>query len=829
MAYFSIHNHSHYSNIRLIDSINRPEELIAYAHEIGLKGICLSDHECLSGHVKFIQAYKKMQKDKDNPLPKDFKIGLANEIYLVRENNIDELKENYSNKNGDTKFYHFLLLAKNEEGYKQLRILSSMAWDNMFSTGFMERVPTFKDSLKSVIKQGDVIASTACLGGELPQLILKLLKAEEENDEEHANYYKNEIHSFITFCIEVFGEENFFLEIQPSNNEEQVKVNKKLIELSKVYKLDYIIATDGHYLKKTDRYAHKVYLQSQQGDREVDDFYEATYIMSEDEIKEYLNDYLGNDEIETAFINTMKIHDMVDVFDLHKDVVIPHTQIEEFSVLHIFEPAYSKFEYIEKFANSEFEIDRYLLYLVELGFKEKINKPGLTREYFYKIMDRINTEFRELWLISDKLHDRISSYYVLTRQIVDIIWTKGDSLVGVSRGSAAGYLTNFLIGITQINPLDYDLPHFRHLTAERPELPDIDLDSQQNKRGQILQSMKDVFGERQVLNIATFGTEQSKSALLSAARGMGLDVDEGSYLAGLIPVERGKNWSLHECFYGDKGKDRKPVKELINVTKQYDGLMDVALKIENLIKSRSVHASGVYIYNDDYTEYNAMMRASSGQPTTQFEMNDSDYMGNLKVDMLTVKNLDMIRKCLEMLIKDGYLEWQGNLRDTYNKYLHPDVLEYEDQNMWEKVASNSIPDLFQFDTPVGLQCAKKVKPTSVLELAVANSLMRLMPDNGEQPVDKYIKYKENPQLWIDEMKEYGLTDEEIQTVRKHLDEVYGVSESQEGIMLLSMDDKIAGFTIQEANKLRKGVAKKKESIIRDIKELFFEKGLNYGK
>jgi DNA polymerase III subunit alpha len=804
MSYFSVHNHSHYSNIRLVDALTRPEELVSYANEIGLKGVCLSDHECLSGHVKFIQAYKNLKKE--NKITEDFKIGLANEIYLVREDNLDELKENYKNKKVETKFYHFLLLAKNQKGYEQLKTLSSMAWDNMFKTGFMERVPTFKEAMKKVVKGGNVIASTACLGGELPQLILKWIESEESQDNKKIQYYKNEINTFIEYCIEVFNKENFYFEIQPSNNEEQKIVNKKLIELSKVYDIDYIVATDGHYLTKDDRHAHKVYLQSQDGDREVDAFYDSTYIMSESEVQEYLNGYLSEDEINKAFENTMSIYDEIEFFDLQKDVEIPHAGIPSFQVNHTFEPAYGKFEYIEKFANSPHEIDQYLLYLIEEGFREKVNKPDLTREYFYKVMDRVNTELRELWLISEKLGDRMSSYYVLTKQIVDIAWDKGDSIIGVSRGSSAGYLVNWLIDIVQANPLDYDLPHFRHLTAERPELPDIDVDSQQNRRGKILQALKDVFGERQVLNIATFGTEGSRSALLSAARGMKIDVDEASYLTTLIPTERGQNWSLSDCFFGNKDKKRNPVKELVNAVNKHEGLQDVALRIENLVKSRSVHASGVYIYNSDYTEHNAMMKASSGQSTTQFDMGDSDYMGNLKVDMLTVQSLDRIRSCMDMLIEDGYMEWKGSLRETYNEYLHPDKLKYDDKEMWNKVGENSIPDLFQFDTQVGLQCARKVQPTSVLELAVANSLMRLMSDGDIQPVDKYILHKNNPDTWLDEMEEYGLTDEEIKIVRKHLDEVYGVSESQEGIMLLSMDKDISGFDVLEANKLRKGVA-----------------------
>lgn len=470
LTYFSIHNHSHYSNLRLIDSITFPEQLIEYANELGLKGISLSDHETLSGVVKFSKAYKKMRDE--GKLKDDFKISYGNEIYLVRENSLEELKENYANRNPDTQFYHFLLTALNPKGFEQLKELSSIAWQNSFRTGLMTRVPTFKEDMKRIIKGGHVVATTACLGGFVPQMILRWQKAEKENNDELIIYYKKEIHEFITYCIDVFGKDKFFFEIQPSDDVEQHIVNRKLIDLSQVYGIDYIVATDSHFLKKEDRYAHKVYLQSSEGDREVDEFYSSCYIFDEDELFKLMKSHLTTEEIQTSLDNTLKIYNMIEIYDLHQDTIIPHATIEDFELKHIFKPAYNKFEYIEKFAYSEHEIDRYFLYLIEEGFKEHFPAHTLSKEYFYKIMDRINTELRELWLISDRLGDRLSSYYVLTKEVVDTMWEEGNSIVGVARGSAAGYLVVYLLNISQINPLDYDLPHFRHLTAERPELPD---------------------------------------------------------------------------------------------------------------------------------------------------------------------------------------------------------------------------------------------------------------------------------------------------------------------------------------------------------------------
>lgn len=341
---------------------------------------------------------------------------------------------------------------------------------------------------------------------------------------------------------------------------------------------------------------------------------------------------------------------------------------------------------------------------------------------------------------------------------------------------------------------------------------------------QILRALKNKYGEDRVLNIATFSTEGSRSALLSAARGMGIDVDEANYLTSLIPSERGSNWSLSDCYFGN-GEGRKPVTELINEVNKHEGLMEISLKIENLIKNNSVHASGIYIFNDRYTKQNAMMKSSTGLETTQFDMEDSDYMGGLKIDALTVSNMDKIRATMEMLIEDGYMEWQGSLRDTYNKYLHPKVLKYDDTEMWKKVQNNDIPDLFQFDTSTGLQTAQKIKPTNVRELGAANNLMRLMPDSGMMPVDKYVLHKQNPEAWDKEMDEYGLTETEKNIMKEHLGEKLGVADAQEDIMLLSMDERISNFSVVEANNLRKAVARKKPEILEEVKKQFYNKGL----
>lgn len=820
----NIHAHADYSNLRVIDCINSIELLLETAVNVGYKGIALTDHESVSGHIEALQITKEMKKNKK--MPEDFKIILGNEIYLV--NSLEEVRDNY--KSGVTKFPHFVLLACDPDGHRQLRELSSIAWDNSFFTGTMERVPTEKKTLEEVLQRnpGHVIGSTACLGSEFAMLVLKLKVAEEQGDEEFILETKKEIDRFVKWGMNVFSKDKFFIEIQPNLTEEGIYYNKKAIQIAKAYGLRWIVSTDIHYPRPEDRQIHKAFLNSKDAEREIDEFYEACFAATEAEIYERMN-YLDKDDIKTAIENTMILGEMIEDYDLAHPIIIPRIELPEFEVRHLFAPVYDKYEYIKKFAYSEDEQDRYLLKLIEDGFEKKEKNDSLTREKVHVILNRINIELGELWEITKKLNTNISSYYVSTREVINAIWEEGNSLVGIARGSVTGFYIAYLIDIVQMSALKWGLPHWRHLTKDRPEIPDIDIDSEKAKRKQILEALKKKFGERRVLNICTFGKEQSRSAVLTAARGLGIDIDIAQYVANLIPFERGSNWPLKHCLYGDEETGREPVKEFINEINKYEGWLDVALKIERLIVKRSVHASGIFIFHGDFLDQNARMRAPNGQYISQWDMRSSDVTGCHKVDCLTIEALDKIHTAIDLLIKDGYIEWQGSLRETYNKYLHPDVIDHETKEMWKMLGHNEIPDVFQFDTPVGLQAAQKVKPESLVEMATANSLMRLMPDqNGESPIDVYIRYKENIDLWYKEMKDYGLTDDEIKVLEKYLKPLYGVADTQEIIMQLSMDEKIANFTLAEANKLRKGVSKKVKKVIDETKEMFFKKGRENG-
>lgn len=797
---FLVHNHTDASNFRLRDAINKAEELLDYALELGLPGLCITDHEALSSHVK---AHKYLEENQDRF--GDFRLGFGNEIYLVDKNEVAEKRE----KNERISFYHFILIAKDDKGYEGLRKLSSRAWHNSFYWRGMERVPTYKDELMAIMEEyrGHIIATTACVGGEVPQL---LIKYHDEPTKEN----KLAVHNLIVWLKGIFGDDLYF-ELQPSHNRDQQIANKMLYKAAKAYGIKCIVSTDAHYLNKEQQQVHKIYLQASEGEREVDSFYATTYVMDRQELLEYFDEQLLDELIK----NTHLIMEKIQPINFKQEVKIPKAHIPDFELNPLFEPFYDKYEYIKKYSESKYEVDRYYLHLIAEGMiakGEELNDTNLSR---------IDTELNELYHITEKLNQPMSSYFVLTKEVVDLMWEV--SLVGVSRGSASCFYLNYLLDIVQINPLKYNLPHWRFLSKERIELPDIDLDAEGSKRAEIIALTKEAYGEENVLNMGTFTTEGSRSTVLTACRGLGIDKDIAHNIANLIPTEKGGIWSLDECFNGNPDKGKKPAKDFIAEVEKYDGLKEVMLSIEGLISGRGQHASGVIIFPDGYVAQNAMMKTTSGLPVTQFDMNDSVYMGALKLDYLSINALDRIRAAMDLLLEHGKIEWQGSLRATYNKYFHPDVLEMEAPEMWDMLYEGHVLNAFQFETAVGIQALTKINPRSFEELCAGNSLMRLTTE-GEQPLDKFVRFKNDISQWYDEMKEYGLNEDEIKTLEKHLLDRYGICDTQEGLMMLSMDPKIAGFSLTQANKFRKAVAKQNQQLIEEQRVLFYESGLKNG-
>ena len=821
---FEVHSHTMFSNIRLLDCINRPEKLIDRAVEIGLKGISITDHECISAHVIANKYGEEIRKE--HP---DFKIGLGNEIYLT------------DTRDKNQRYWHFILIAKDKEGHKQLSQLSSRAWMQSYYDHAMERVPTLKSELIEVVNKnpGHLIATSACIGGELSANVLMMQKARQIGDNEGAAAAYQKIVNFIDLMQQLFGDD-FYIECAPGASNDQIIVNKKLIEIAKVYNKKMVIGTDAHYLKKEDRWVHKAYLNSKGGEREVDSFYEYAYLQDENDIKE--NIAPSELDYDKLVNNSYEIYNKIENYSIAHKQTIPKVKVKDYDKKEYYwDPHIGGKEAFPTLYNMGKSDDIYERYWIN-ECSQKLTQLGLNQKKEY--WDRLEEEADIKKTISEKLETNMFRYPITLQHYVDLFWECG-STVGAGRGSSCSGLNHYLLGVTQLDPIKWNLPFWRYLNKERIELGDIDLDLCPSKRPLILQKIKEERGQyfydsiddlsRKNLGctlIATFGTEGTKSAVLTACRGYrsedfpdGIDVDTGQFLSSLIPSERGFLWPLKDVVYGNKDKDRKPIAPFITEINQYPGLLDIAMAIEGLINKRSSHASGVILFDEDPYEFGCFMKTPKGEIITQWDLHKCEACGMTKYDFLVTEVQDKIVETIRLLQKYNKIDSNLTLREVYDKYLHPEVLPLDDKTIWKALQENSVLNIFQFDSDVGSQAAKKIKPTNIMEMADANGLMRLMTaeKGAETPMEKYIRYKNNLSLWYQEMDRAGLTKEEQTAVEPYFKQSYGVPPSQEQLMRMLMDNKICGFSLKEANAARKIVGKKQMAKIPELHQQILDK------
>ena len=807
-----VHSHTEYSNIRILDSINKIPALIKYAREIGLKGISITDHACLSGHVQAnILAQDILKEDPE------FKLVLGDEIYLVdkRENNI--------------KYWHFILLAKDAIGHKQLRVLSSRSWMQSYYDRGLERVPTLKSELEEIIKKdpGHLIATSACLGGELSSNVLEMERARRIGDINAAETCKQNIINFVLWCKELF-KDDFYMEVAPAANKDQIIVNKKMVELSNCFGVKMVIGCDAHYLKKEDRFIHKSYLNSKNAEREVDDFYTYSYLQTEEEIKENLTPSIV-DLYDEMCNNSMEIYNKIENYSLLHPQTISKVPVKDYPKIT---QGMDKYPVLKSLLASDDIYDRYWVNQC----LDALERKNLYNETY---LSRLEEEADIKVAVGKGLGTNVLRYPIVLQHYIDMMWEIG-STIGAGRGSSCSGLNHYLLGVTQLDPIKWNLPFFRYMNKDRAELPDIDLDMSPSKRPLILKEIKKERGKyfnndiddlsKNNLGctlVATFGTEGTKSTILTACRGYrsvsnpdGIDNDTAQYMASLIPSERGFLWSLSDAVYGNPDKDREPIALFINEVSNYPGLLDIMFGIEGLINKRSSHASGVILFDEDPYEHCAFMRTPKGEIITQFDLHMAEAMGNTKYDFLVTEVQDKITEALLMIQKEGLIDPMLSLREIYDKYLHPDVLPIEDEETWENIRGDRVLNVFQFDSDIGRQGIKKVQPKTILELSDTNGLIRLMTaEKGEEtPLDKYVRFKNNLQLWYQEMGRAGLTEVEQKVLEKYFKQSFGVPPSQEQMMWMLMDENICGFTLKEANAARKIVGKKQMAKIPELKE-----------
>lgn len=614
--YGSIHNHTDRSNFRLRDSTNNLNELCWYAaKELQHNFIAITDHETISTSIDVQQVESDIRKKYPN-----FKIIRGNEIYLCR-NGLNETNV----VRGQDRYWHFILLAKDEEGHKQLREISTRAWSRSFKQGKMIRVPTYYNDLIEIVgsNPGHIIFSQACIGSQLAQLVLDYSRTPDENEAAHKYEY---IKAWITNIYNICGKENYFLEVQPSFNKEQIIVNKIYKQLSEELNIPVVISLDAHYLKKEQESIHHAFLTAQDGERETSDFYASTYMMSREEIHSYMDDSLGSDTVALWMNNTEKIYNMCEDYDLTKPTRIPYIPKTIDSITELeFVKYKDKIVELEYFYNSEYKENRDLAAAIVKKIISK--KEEFENEQTFNMID---DNLKAIRLASEKMDIRWSAYLLNLRDYVNVIWNDGDSLMGPSRGSGTGFLLLYMLGITQINPLRETTKtySFRFLNPERVSPLDVDLDIEGGKRPKVYAALQRAYGEDRVSKVLTIRTEKSKSAILTAARGLNIDPDEAAYLASFIKADRGQARTLAQTYYGDDENDipaDTKFKELMD--EKYPELWKVAQQIEGLCCGIGSHAGGVIFYDEPITNSTALMKTSNGDVITQYDLHKLESVG----------------------------------------------------------------------------------------------------------------------------------------------------------------------------------------------------------
>ena len=783
-----------------------PTSIVDKAIELGINMVGISEHESLSSHIILNKYAQEIKEQHPN-----FKIALGNEIYLTET------------RDKNQKYYHSLLCAKDAIGHQTLRELSSIAWINSYYDRGLQRVPLLYEELEKTINKygnGHLIMSSACIGSIIGQQLLAMREAENINDSKSRKIAHDKIVKHILFCKKLFGDD-FYLEIAPALYEEQIYVNKKTLQLGEVFDLKVTIQDDSHRLTQEDYTAHKALLNSKQGEREdIDSFYKYTYLQSYDDIRKNMEP-VGCD-CDKLFANSMEMYDKVEEYSLLHSQQVPMVSVPNYPVAD----KEKKYDYLNQLYKSDNEQERYWVNFCVDKLKEK----DLYNDIY---LSELNEEARVQIVLGKKLDTCIFSYPIFLQHYFDLIWECG-SCVGVGRGSSAAGLDNYLMDLTQYDPIKAGVNnYFRYLNETRTELPDLDFDLAPTVRPKWFEKIKEERGPLGLIQVCTFSTMSSRASILSACRGYrskdypnGIDNDQAQYLTSLVGSDRGITYTIKEMIEGNKEKGLKPNAIFIKTVNQYPGLLDIIQKLEGTVSNRSIHASGI-IFNDPGHEFDngAIMTAPDGTLISQWSLHDAEAAGKTKIDSLVTDVMEKITQTLLLLQSKNKIDRSLSLREVYNKYIHPDVLPLEDKNIWDEIDKGNINNLFQFDTQVGSQAIKKLQPRNLKQLSAINALIRLMPQEkgAETPVDRYYRIKNNPDEWYIEMDSYGLTKEEQSIIKEYCENTYGTLPLQDDLMLMMMDKRLFGFDLEDANSARKVIGKKLVNKIPELHKKILEK------
>ena len=716
-GFVHLHNHTQYS---LLDGASRIDDLVVTAKSMNMPALAITDHGNMFGAIEF---YKKASGAGIKPI-----IGM--EAYVAGTSRTDHFRvEGYPDGG-----FHMVLLVKNQAGYKNLMKLSSAA----FLEGFYHR-PRIDRELLTRHHDG-LIALTACMKGEVPYWILrdKMDKAEEA-----ARFYS-----------ELFGPENFYIELQNHELEPELNLIPKMADLASRLDIPLVCTNDCHYLKREDCEAHDALLCIQTGKLVSDTDRmkyntDQIYFKSAEEMQEIFSDY------PEAVENTIKIAERCNLEIKLGELLLPAFPIPEENKTP----------------------DEYL---------EDLSWEGLKKLY-----DEITPELEqrlkyELGVIKSM---GWAGYFLITKDFIDHA-RNNDIPVGPGRGSAAGSLVSYSLGITTVDPIKYELLFERFLNPERISMPDIDIDFGDRKRDQIIEYVIDKYTRPNVTQIITFGTMAARAVVRDVGRVLAMPYADVDRIAKLIPA-------VADMTLSKAVKQIPELKQLIESDKRVEKLIQLSKTLEGLTRHASTHAAGVVIAPADLTDYVPLFKASKGETTTQYDMKCVEQIGLLKMDFLGLRTLTVIDDAIKMIEAN-----RGEKIDL-------EKVDLDDKAIYRLFGSGRTIGIFQFESGGMRDYLCKLKPTGLTDLIAMNALYRPGPlDSGM--IDIYINRKHG--------REKVVYDHPI--LEKILNDTYGVIVFQEQVLKIA--NSMAGYSLGQADLLRKAMGKKDPEIMHAQKKRFVE-------
>ncbi len=737
LDFVHLHNHSHYS---LLDGLPKLPDMVKRAKSLGMKAIALTDHGAMYGAVEFYEAAVKAE----------IKPIIGVEAYVA------PYKLSDKRPRIDDKYSHMILLARDLEGYRNLMKLTSIA----HLEGYYYKPRIDKEVLK---KYGaGLIGLSGCLKGEINGSILA---GHPDRSKELIKEYQN-----------ILGAENFYLELQHHPNlPEQKTVNDGLIKLAREMKVPLVATGDVHYLNKDDAEAQDILVcvstGKTVGDKDRMDMRNIdASLKSPEEMASFFPDQ------PEAIENTVKIAERCKLEIPLKKLHFPKYDIPQGYTADtcLREKAYLGLAGRYKLAATE-KVD---------GIKSELDAKDKT------ISERLEYE---LGIISKKGY---SEYFLVVADFVN--WARQQGIITTTRGSAAGCLTSYGIGISDINPLEYKLPFERFLNPFRPSPPDIDLDIADNRRHELVEYAVKKYGREKVANIITFGTMMARAAARDVGRALGMPYEKPDRIAKLIPLG-----SQGFPMYIDRAKKDTPeLMSAYNNEPDTKKLLDLAEKVEGCCRHASVHAAGVVIAPDDLMLHAPVqLDTDGGGWVVQYDMNACESVGLVKMDFLGIRNLSILQEAIRYVEK------------IHGVKVQLESIPLDDKKTFEMLARGETFGVFQLGGSGMTKYLVELKPEKIFDIMAMIALYRPGPIES---IPDYIKRKHNPKL-------VKVLDPRLKPI---LEMSYGVITFQDDVLLTAIN--ISGYTWEEADKLRKAMGKKIPEEMAKQKEKFIKGAIEKG-